>query len=49
MKNFSIINSLPSNHTTKPPKDRNGANGIACLNLKKFIDKPKKQYAAANM
>ncbi len=26
----------------------NGANGMACLNLRKFIDNPTKQYIAAN-
>ena len=26
----------------------NGAKGIICRNLKKFIDKPTKQYIAAN-
>ena len=40
--------SFPRNHTVNPPKEINGAKGIACLYLRKFIDKPTKQYIAAN-
>ena len=42
-----MTNSFPRNHTVNPPKEINGANGIACLYLRKFIDKPTKQYIAA--
>ena len=37
------------NQISKPPKDRKGAKGIACLNLTRFKDKPIKQYIAANI
>jgi len=39
---------LPRNQTVSPPKEINGANGITSLYLRKFIDKPTKQYIAAN-
>ena len=39
---------MPRNQTVNPPKEINGAKGIACLYLRKFIDKPTKQYIAAN-
>ena len=47
-KIFNIINLLPRNQTVNPPKEINGAKGIACLYFRKFIDKPTKQYIAAN-
>ena len=37
------------NQISKPPNDRKGAKGIACLNLTRFKDKPIKQYIAANI
>ena len=40
---------MPRNHTVKPPNEIKGAKGIACLSLRKFIDKPTKQYVAANI
>ena len=39
---------MPRNQTVSPPKEINGAKGIASLYLRKFIDKPTKQYIAAN-
>ena len=39
---------MPRNQTVSPPKEINGANGITSLYLRKFIDKPTKQYIAAN-
>ena len=41
--------SLPINQISKPPNDRKGANGITCLNLTTFKNKPIKQYIAANI